>query len=141
MHESWPACGGRTSVGTTPRRVLEKSRSRASGASSTISCGEAHSGTWRRTTWFHQRTWSSGSISPESDGAVYRLLGRVDVNAACLAGRGQDLVTGALELIEGRLEGVLRLGGRSHRLLLERVLGAACSLARFQQAGKRCGPS
>ena len=38
MHESWPACGGSTSVGTTLLRgpVVEKSRSRATGASNTI---------------------------------------------------------------------------------------------------------
>ena len=38
MQESWPACGGSTSVGTTPRlREVEKSRRRASGDSNTIS--------------------------------------------------------------------------------------------------------
>ena len=45
MQESWPACGGSTSVGTTPRApAAEKSRSRASGASNTSSCGEDQPG-------------------------------------------------------------------------------------------------
>jgi hypothetical protein len=49
MQESWPAWGGRTSVGTTFERVpCEKSRSLAYGASSTISCAECHSGSSRR---------------------------------------------------------------------------------------------
>src|ERR1700729_1722079 len=40
MHESWPACGGSTSVGTTCARLrLEKSRSRATGVSNMILFG------------------------------------------------------------------------------------------------------
>ena len=48
MHESWPAWGGRTSVGTTRLRETEKSRSRAKGASNAISCGVDHDGGVRR---------------------------------------------------------------------------------------------
>ncbi len=45
MQESWPACGGSTSVGTTfLLRVVEKSRSLATGASNTILLGELQVG-------------------------------------------------------------------------------------------------
>ena len=49
MQESWPACGGSTSVGTTfAFEPSEKSRRRATGHSSTISLGECQRGrSWR----------------------------------------------------------------------------------------------
>ena len=55
MHESWPACGGSTSVGTTSARLRpEKSRSRATGVSSTILLALDHVGRRRLTTSAHQ---------------------------------------------------------------------------------------
>src|SRR5436190_6564318 len=45
MHESCPACGGSTNVGTTGAAPgAEKSRKRASGASKTSSCGDVQQG-------------------------------------------------------------------------------------------------
>src|ERR1019366_4348815 len=68
MHESCPACGGSTSVGRTRlRRELEKSRSRATGASNTTSLAEPQRGSRRSATAVHQRTQSiasSGGIAP-----------------------------------------------------------------------------
>src|ERR1700759_3844090 len=62
MHESWPAWGGSTSVGTTPRRVdVEKSRSRASGVSNTIVCGVVHAGACRVLAVSIQRGTSSAT--------------------------------------------------------------------------------
>ena len=60
MHESWPACGGSTRVGTTCLRLRdEKSRSRAIGASSMIRLGVDHVGRRRLTTSAHQLIDSS----------------------------------------------------------------------------------
>ena len=64
MHESWPACGGMTSVGTTSAGAPpEKSRSRLSGVARTISCGVCHRGLRRVVVSAHQRIMSSGTSS------------------------------------------------------------------------------
>src|SRR5581483_6212108 len=63
MHESCPAWGGSTSVGTTRRRELEKSRRRASGASNTISCGVVQTGFRRSVAVIIQRG-RSNAVGP-----------------------------------------------------------------------------
>src|SRR6201996_658850 len=54
MQESWLACGGSTSVGVTALRLrVEKSRSRATGASNTTRFGVLHVGGRRLTISAH----------------------------------------------------------------------------------------
>src|ERR1700733_5045904 len=65
MHESWPACGGSTRVGTTRRLEIEKSRRRASGASNTISCGVVQAGGRRSEAVANQRGRSK-AVGPRS---------------------------------------------------------------------------
>src|ERR1700716_1302652 len=67
MQESWPACGGSTSVGTTPRLAPggEKSRRRAIGASNTTSFGEVHEGGRRVAIKSNHRGTSIGPEPPE----------------------------------------------------------------------------
>ncbi len=66
MQESWPACGGSTSVGTSPARVeVEKSRSRATGASNTISCGVVQVGARRFLASSNQRGSSATPGPPD----------------------------------------------------------------------------
>src|ERR1700752_5298763 len=72
MHESWPACGGRTSVGTTRRREAEKSRSRASWVSNTISWGVDQDGARRSAVSAAQRG-RSNAAGPRSSAAVQHL--------------------------------------------------------------------
>jgi hypothetical protein len=63
MHESWPACGGSTRVGTTSAvEPAEKSRRRATGHSSTISFGECQRGRSWRLASVHQRRMSSNTV-------------------------------------------------------------------------------
>ena len=63
MQESWPAWGGSTRVGTRSRAVgeVEKSRSRATGASNTTSCGVAQVGAPRVPMSSSQRGTSRGA--------------------------------------------------------------------------------
>ena len=62
MHESCPACGGSTSVGSTRLRPpAEKSRSRATGASNTTSLAELQRGGRRSVADANQRIQSSTS--------------------------------------------------------------------------------
>ena len=59
MQELWPACGGRTSVGTTFARLpFVKSRRRASGVSQTTSFGDDHVGSLRSVIVSTQRSRS-----------------------------------------------------------------------------------
>src|ERR1700729_2403623 len=69
MHESWPACGGNTSVGTTRRLETEKSRSRASSCSNTIPCGVAQDGARRSAVSATQRG-TSNAAGPRSNAAL-----------------------------------------------------------------------
>src|ERR1700690_1767042 len=77
MHESCPACGGSTRVGTTPLRApVEKARSRATGASNATSLGEVHRGRRRVVADDHQRiqsTASSGGVAPRSITPAHQL--------------------------------------------------------------------
>ena len=71
MQESWPACGGSTSVGTTSAvEPCEKSRRRATGHSSTISLGECQVGRSRRPASVHQRRTSSNTSQGSAPRAV-----------------------------------------------------------------------
>src|SRR5947209_6374541 len=71
MHESCPACGGRTSVGTTALLAPagEKSRRRAIGASNTISFVEVHDGARRLAISSSQCGTSNGAGDPVSAAA------------------------------------------------------------------------
>src|SRR5689334_4492020 len=65
MHESWPAWGGSTSVGTGPRaREVEKSRNRATGVSKMILWGVVQDGGRRDQVISSHRGTSSASILP-----------------------------------------------------------------------------
>src|SRR5581483_11882975 len=65
MHDECPACGGSTSVGTSPRGLaVEKSRRRAIGVSKTTSCGLVHEGGRRDEVNSSQRGMSKESILP-----------------------------------------------------------------------------
>src|SRR5690348_3373520 len=82
MHESWPAWGGSTSVGTTrPRPETEKSRSRASGASNTISCGVVQAGASRVVAVISQRV-TSNAAGPRWRAATQHLPRPTKVAAA-----------------------------------------------------------
>src|SRR6185312_12228882 len=76
MQESCPACGGSTSVGRI--RLLgavEKSRSRATGASNTTSLGAVQLGRCRSVVRPHQRIQSpinSGGVAPRLAAAVHQ---------------------------------------------------------------------
>src|SRR5690349_14654928 len=72
MHESWPAWGGSTSVGTTRLRETEKSRRRASGASNTISCGVVQEGLRRSVVVVSQRG-KSNAVGPRCHAADQHL--------------------------------------------------------------------
>src|SRR5450755_4670202 len=77
MHESCPAWGGSTSVGTRPRGLaVEKSRSRATGASKMISFGLAHLGGSRVVMRFHHLGRSCGPTSPLSVAPTYSPMPR-----------------------------------------------------------------
>src|SRR5579863_3724259 len=66
MHESWPACGGSTSVGTIEADgSVEKSRSRAIGVSNAIVCREDQ--------WGGVRVAISSSQRPSASGLIGRL--------------------------------------------------------------------
>src|ERR1039458_6501806 len=70
MQESCPACGGSTRVGTSElRREVEKSRSRAIGASKAISCGVVQVGGRRVPETCSQRA-RSGTNGPHSHAAT-----------------------------------------------------------------------
>src|ERR1700757_5280355 len=82
MHESWPAWGGSTSVGTTRRPPdTEKSRSRANGVSNTISCGVVHEGAFRVVAVSIQRGTSSAA-GPRSRAVAQHLPRPARVPAA-----------------------------------------------------------
>src|SRR5215475_1317916 len=73
MQESWPAWGGSTSVGTTRLRpATEKSRSRISGVSNTISCGVVQEGACRVVAVSIQRD-RSNAAGPRSSAAAQHL--------------------------------------------------------------------
>src|SRR5437763_16396495 len=72
MHESCPAWGGSTSVGTTRLRETEKSRRRASGVSNTISCGVVQDGFVRVVAVAIQRG-RSNAVGPCFSAAVQHL--------------------------------------------------------------------
>jgi hypothetical protein len=64
MHESWPACGGSTSVGTTSDgEAGEKSRNRVSGVRRTIRWRVAHFGGRRSVMICHHRMPSTAMSS------------------------------------------------------------------------------
>ena len=71
MQESWPACGGSTSVGTTSAlEPLREVAQAGDGHSSTTSFGEYHCGRSRRLASVHQRRTSSNT----SQGAAPRAI-------------------------------------------------------------------
>jgi len=76
MHESWPACGGSTSVGTTRLRgAVEKSRKRAIGPSNTTSLVELHRGRRRALVVRHHRNKSvstSGALDPRRSSPAHQ---------------------------------------------------------------------
>src|SRR5689334_19918689 len=97
MHESWPAWGGRTRVGTTRRREVEKSRRRASGASNTTSCGVVQAGLRRSVAVVSQRG-KSNAVGPRSTAADQHLpkLSRVAAHPSIqLSRRPEPRLVGA----------------------------------------------
>src|SRR3974390_1011752 len=81
MEDSWPAWGGSTSVGTTRRREVEKSRRRARGASNTISCLVVHDGACRVVGVISQRG-RANAVGPRGSAAVQHLPSPSRVTAA-----------------------------------------------------------
>ena len=74
MQESWPACGGSTSVGTTSAgRAGVKSRRRVSGLRRTMRWREAHCGGRRSAINCHQRRLSSATSAGVRRSAIAAL--------------------------------------------------------------------
>src|ERR1700694_195738 len=97
MHESWPACGGSTSVGIRPLVPdVEKSRRRATGVSNTISCGVVQAGALRAAVSSNQRGRSSAP-GPCATAAVMQSTAALIATAqpfVQLSNRGEAVVGG-----------------------------------------------